>query len=91
MYKLDKEQSEKINSTDHIVFPLFGEGILQNIEYQVNKKLPNDKMVFSILKGTLYITLFLLESDMRRRRYFRGEINPEPRKFNLINIRKYFK
>lgn len=88
MYKFDKENSSKpkqvsLETKNGPVLDSSGEGLLENIEQALNQKIKGNGIVARFFKGTIHITCWLIETDMRRRRYLRGEDNPEERRFKL--------
>ena len=86
MYNLNKDNPYQMTAMnpetgEKLTLDASGEGLLESIAQGIEKKITGDGIVSKMLRGTLRITCYLIESDMRHRRSLRGEENPKERRF----------
>lgn len=90
MFKFDKKSSSdtkrqpiKLENSIGLELDSSAEGLLAGIEEDINQKVKGNGVFARMLRGTVHITFYLLESDIRKRRFLNGEANPEERRFKL--------
>lgn len=88
MYKLDRDNPYEMTAVNpetgkEITLDVSGEALLEHIGKSLESKITGKGIIAKALKGTIHISCYLIESDMRRRRFLRGEENPKERRFKL--------